>query len=125
MALSEEMREMITEKHGEVVANFTITEMPAGGASETIREEWVGITMPVRVAYLGGRAFEAASYFDELTQTEAVSRDPVTIVGLEAVEALEDAGKNTAADFWQPYKLGEFIFNGHEGELTPVADAPK
>lgn len=122
MALTDNLNREISKIYGEIAANFTIKQIPEGGAPESIRQEWVGITMPVRTFSLGSKAMEACSYFDALTFTVIDNPEPVTIVGMEAVEALKEAGKNSAAEFWLPFGLAEFVFRGYEGDLVPHID---
>ena len=116
-----ETEQALSEIYGEVGAHFTITETPAGGAPEAIKEQWVGLTMPVRVANLGRGALEARIAFDVLTMQMIENNSPVSVTGIDAIHALEDADKQDAADFWSPYGLALFTSRGHEGILVPVA----
>lgn len=118
--LSPEIEQAVAEIYGQVGAQFTITETPAGGAPAAIKEQWIGLTMPVRVANLGRGALEARHAFDVLTMQMTENDAPVSIAGIDALHALDIATKHEAVDFWAPYGLALFTFRAHEGLLVPV-----
>lgn len=120
MALSNEVLNELTNAYGEIKANFTITQIPLGGAPEHIKKEWLGVTLPVRSSKLGAKALDACLYFDALTLTVIENTEPVAIEGVEAIDALEEAKKIEAVEFWLPYRLAPFVFRANEGDLVPV-----
>lgn len=118
--LSPEIRAALDNVYGPVLAEFTLDQAPQGGAPIEIREQWIGITLPVRERNLARLAFGSIKYFDYLTFNTTQNDDPVSIAGIEAVDALVVAERFEAADFWLPYQAGLFTFRGHEGELKSL-----
>lgn len=118
-----DLNKTITSMYGEVGAYFTITEIPAGGAPLVIKEQWVGLTLPVRIANVGRQAlgYEVRVY-DIITKQVRENNEPVPVTGLEALHVLDSAGKQEAVDFWLPYGLALFTFRAHEGLLAPVVE---
>ena len=110
----------LTALYGRVLATFTLNQVPASAAPMSIREQWVGITLPVREHALAQLAFGQIKYFDFLSFNERSNPDPVSISGYEAVDALDEAGRDEAVDFWIPYSEGEFTFRGYEGKLISL-----
>ncbi len=64
-----------------VFAQFVVEETPQGHAPEAIREDWVGLSLPVRA--------------------NAESDGALPIVAFEAVDQLEHAGKQRSARWWK------------------------
>lgn len=110
----------LTRLYGPVLATFTLDQTPESGAPVAIREQWIGITLPVRERALAQLAFGAVEYFDYLDFNTKRNPDPVSISGFEAVDALDEAGKDEAVDFWAPYSEGLFTFRGYEGTLKSL-----
>ena len=110
----------LTRLYGPVLATFTLDQVPESAAPISIREQWVGITLPVRERALAKLAFGQIEYFDILSFNEKSNPDPVSISGYEAVDALDEAGRDDAVDFWAPYSEGEFTFRGYEGTLVSI-----
>lgn len=119
-ALPQEIEAALTEVYGPVKAEFIITQTPKGGAPEDIKEQWVGVSLPVRAAHLGQTALAPTRNFDCLTQQITKNDDPVAITGIDAVHALAEAGKESAARFWDSMQMAKFIFQAHEGTLQPL-----
>jgi hypothetical protein len=118
--LPEDIEQGLVEVYGQVGATFIITQTPQGGAPEEIKEQWVGTTLPVRNRNLGQAALSPTVNFDYLRQQFIETDDPVSITGIDAVQALRDAGKEEAARFWEAYQLASFVFRAHEGTLEPL-----
>jgi hypothetical protein len=118
--LPAKIEQSLSEVYGLVGAHFTITDVPQGGAPHEIKEQWVGVTLPVRAAHLGRAALAPRRSFEILTQQIVENDDPVSVTGLEAVHGLREAGREEAADFWAQYQLALFTFRAHEGLLVPV-----
>jgi len=118
--LSPEIKAALDDVYGPVRAGFTLDQAPQGGAPMEIRKQWIGVTLPVREKNLARLALGSAEYFDYLTFNTAQNDDPVSIAGIEAVDALVVAERFEAADFWLPYQAGLFTFRGHEGELKSL-----
>ena len=117
--LPAEVLEGLDEVYVPIVIDFTITQVPEGGAPEEIRREWVGLSLPVReqnALGLGPR------YFDLLTGQMRDNPSSVGISGIEAVDALYRAGKIEASNFWYPYHLGLFTFRAYEGRFDHLRD---
>lgn len=112
----------LTRMYGPVIATFTLDQIPEGAAPSSIREQWVGITLPVREQALAQLAFGQIEYFDFLSFNEKSNPDPVSISGYEAVDALDEHGKDEAVDFWAPHSEGLFTFRGYEGKLVSLED---
>ncbi len=115
--LSAEILGPLEEVYGPIVINFALTQVPAGGAPDYIKEQWIGASLPVREANLGRLA---SRYFDLLSGEFKENDEPVPITGIEAIHALEEAGKYQAAEFWYPYQFGAFIFRSNEGEFQAL-----
>jgi hypothetical protein len=120
MPLAEETNEEFTRVYGEIRAHFTVTQIPKGSASEEIRREWVGLDLPVRAKFLGEEALKETTYFDTLSGDVIKNTESVTVVGVDAIVALDDAGKEEASDYWAPFAFATFVFRASEGVLTPV-----
>jgi len=106
----------IEKELGLVVATFTIQQVPAGAAPETIRRDWVGATLPVRQALLDDLSGRQ-QYYDLLSGERKTNPDAVPVYGMDAVNALDDMGRDRAARFWQNYAVATLVFSGSEGNL--------
>lgn len=80
-----------------------ITKAPPGFAAPEIREQWVGVDIP-------------------LPSEEEIAEDPPTDISIgtanaggylvlkdKAIEALRLSGKNDAADFWASLPIGRYL----------------
>lgn len=121
--LPEDIESFLDEVYGPVVATFTIEKTPQGGAPEEIRKDWLGIGLPVRAENLSARALAQTIYFDQLRGRTIENDDPVAVTGIDAVHALEQAGRESAAQFWAAAQLASLVFRAHEGKL--VVDDPQ
>lgn len=110
----------LTRLYGPILATFTLDQTPEGAAPVSIREQWVGITLPVREQALAQLAFGRIEYFDFLSFNKKSNTDPVSVSGYEAVDALDEVGKDEAVDFWAPHSEGLFKFRGYEGTLVSI-----
>ncbi len=121
--LPPEITRALDEVYGPIQAEFTLTQTPAGAAPDYIKEQWIGIPLPVREHNLGLLALGTISFHDYLSQTEAINDEPVPIAGIEAVNALQEAKMLDAARFWTPYAAGLFTFRAYEGDLAPLKES--
>jgi len=119
--LSSEITDALDATFGLVVARFVLTRTPAGAAPVSIKEQWIGVALPVREILHGGPPIQ---YEDALSGEAKVNMSPVQVVGIEAVSALRQAVRNTAAEFWAEYAYDLLIFRAHEGELQPLDGQP-
>ncbi len=115
--LSPRIRSYLDTEYGPVQATFNIDKIPEVGAPDAIKEQWLGIPLPVRERNLGELALGATKYHDLLTASEKQNDEPVPIVGLEAVDALVTADRLDAVRFWLPHQMGLFTFRASEGQL--------
>ena len=118
--LPPELKAQFDQEYGPILAEFTLDQTPQGGAPLHVREQWVGTPLPVRETSIAQLAMGEVEYFDVLTFNAKRNDDPVSILGMEAIEALVGAGKIDAADFWVPYQDGLFTFRGYEGQLRSL-----
>ena len=72
-----------------VLGQFSIESTPPGFAPEEIREDWIGLTLPVRFT----------------VDIEQVPEIPV--MAAEALHGLEVAGRTIARDWWRQYYAEE------------------
>ena len=82
--------------------SFTPMETPPGEAPERLREEWVGVQMPLspRVVYLDHPKTHAEGMRSGRAMTET-NIDFVLVSVENALQALREHGKDDAADEWQ------------------------
>ncbi|MFZ1484263.1 MAG: hypothetical protein WAS36_04605 [Candidatus Saccharimonadales bacterium] len=117
MPITERTLERLDQLYGPVIVDFTVTEVPEGAAPLHIKEQWLGVKLPVRESNLGRLA---TRYLDLLSGEFRENPYPVPIEGVEAVSALEDAGRLDASAHWTPYSDGLFTFRAYEGVFTAV-----
>ena len=103
---------------GDVIATFTVQQLPQGAAPQTIREQWIGVPLPVREKTLN-EAAETPIYTDALTDEQVLNVEAVPVYGYDAIEALQEAGRDDAAEFWhlQGFGFAELVFRASEGAL--------
>ena len=116
-ALSDKILSSLEGAYGPVALNFLLTQTPEGAAPDHIREQWVGVQLPIRHGNLGGLA---TRYVDLLSGEHKENDEPVAVVGIEGMYALREAGKAEAAAFWAPYAGRLLVFRAHEGEFRSV-----
>lgn len=116
-SLPKEVLMTLENTYGPVVINFALTQMPQGHAPAHIKEQWLGVPLPVRQDNLGGLA---TRYYDLLSGSYKDNDDPISVAGIEAVHALQEADHLAAAEFWTPYQLGLFTFRAYEGEFQAL-----
>jgi hypothetical protein len=79
-----------------------IISAPPGEASQEIREDWIGLTLSILESELQGIP---VSVVKDPTKLEEVLKNrggyPVSLK--EAIEALEKAGKQKAANYWKDF----------------------
>lgn len=93
------------------MAKIKIIEVPPGFASEYIRKQWVGIEIPL--------AKKPIPEGKETFQIGNQNADGYQVKGTDAVQALLNAGKQDAANFWKMYESGNFKFKKEVCELVP------
>lgn len=120
--LSPEITRALDEVYGPIQAEFTLTQIPAGAAPDYIKEQWIGVPLPVRELNLGMLALGTISFHDYLSETETTNSEPIPIVGIEAVDALQQADQLEAVRFWAPYAAGLFTFRAYEGDLASLKE---
>lgn len=95
-----------------MLLRYRVTRTPAGEAPQSVREEWVGVILPVKE--LIGRCRGAGV----LTGAPSPIADGVAVRGVDAIEALKAADRLDAARWWEEnYKGNELLFEKSEGEL--------
>jgi hypothetical protein len=108
---------VIEDAYGPVAADFRVRQTPQGDAPDYIRDQWVDMTLPVRRRHLGAAAI---CYTDRLSGEDKEVGSPVIVTGIEAVQALHEAGRVDAATFWAMFEPEILVFRAHEGELRPL-----
>jgi hypothetical protein len=78
-----------------------IVKTPPGFAPEQIRQQWVGLEMSAKPEMDVNGSFRIGTENIGGYQVEA----PV------ALQALKDAGKDAALEFWLPYLRGDLVFH--------------
>ena len=126
--LSPETAQQIETAYGPIKASFTVRCVPEGSAPVAIKEQWIGIELPVRAVNITRFALGALakgsgpshSYIDALSGEPKYNDWPISVYGLEAVDKLAEAGRDEAASFWLPYAAGLFTFRHYEGDLLEL-----
>lgn len=82
-----------------------ITSVPAGGAPLKIRKQWVGMVLPVDLVVPEEVSVFLVGDIDGITG-QPYSADDLNLTGYsvlksEAINALREAGRVEAADYWQ------------------------
>ncbi|MEI7689159.1 MAG: hypothetical protein WCI91_03160 [Candidatus Nomurabacteria bacterium] len=91
------------------MARIKIVEVPPGFAPKHIREQWVGVEIPLveNPTPEGKESFQIGNQNSGGYQVD----------GVEAVRSLIADGKLEAANFWLPYATGNFKFKKEVCEL--------
>lgn len=118
--LSPRIRSYLDTEYGPVIANFTLDKKPEVVAPLRIREQWLGIPLPVREKNLGKIALSACKNLDLPTSLYLLTDEPVSIVGLEAVDALVEANRLDAVRYWLPHHMEIFTFRTTEGHINLI-----
>jgi hypothetical protein len=112
---------LLREQLGQIVGTFTVHTIPHGAAPETIKQQWLGVSLPVRErlleSVLGGTV-----YLDILSSDVKVNPQPMPVYGFDAVAALRKAGRVEAADFWadQGFEFATMQFRCNEGDFESI-----
>ena len=109
----------------EIIAWFQITAMPAGGAPEAVRAQWIGVPLPVRRPrpVEGPDAHLARDVADRSLK---VIPDGVVVEMHDAITMLRLHGREEAADWWQAQNLrAALVFRTFEGRLLPPSLAAR
>lgn len=83
--------------------SIRIVSVPPGFAPEAIRKQWVGIRIPL--ATKKERRLNPPSRFG----IGSSNQGGFLVLRSKAVEALRDAGRNRAADYWGDTQLGYYL----------------
>lgn len=87
-----------------------IINVPSGCAPEWIRQQWVGIEMPV---------FDGELPLDEGSWSGNENINGYIVAIKEAVEGLRGADCDSAADFWESFPTPFLRFNEKDCEVIP------
>ncbi|MFO0781816.1 MAG: hypothetical protein U0524_02895 [Candidatus Saccharimonadales bacterium] len=95
------------DAHYPVFAQFVVEEVPSGHAPEEVRQDWVGLSLPVRA------------------QTR--QNDGVPVLAFEAVDKLERAGRQNSATWWRRDYIVDLPprFNQLPGVLSSQEEAER
>lgn len=118
--------ELIASQLGEIVATFTIQQVPLGRAPNEVKEAWVGVSLPIRSDNLPSGILPGRQVvFDEITRQYSEIDSPVRVYGLDAVMSLDNAGKSEAAQYWVDtgFVFATLVFRANEGELSPLVES--
>ena len=85
------------------MSSIRITAVPPGFAPEYIREQWVGVTIPMPSAQ------ELAEYPVSDMRIGSENLEGYLVFREKAIEALMEAGKKEAALFWDGLLLGKYL----------------
>lgn len=112
--------EQLEKEYGRVTHLFTITQVPFGFEPEAIRNQWVGVPVPVREHLLS--LGQGLGYSVDFFESHAGQPHPaaVHIVIQDAVVALLNQGRSEAATYLGSRFHPRFVlaFREREGELT-------
>jgi len=102
---------------------FAVDRLPAGEAPLEVREQWVGLALPVRHdRYVEGPEPLVGRGVKSFTARH--HSDGVIVLSPDAIDALSEAGRSGAAAYWEVHlgRLGfpALLFNVSEGRLLPV-----
>ena len=129
------MSRALEQAYGPVAAEFAVDVRPIGGAPEQIRDQWVGIELPIRSLYVArlqlgsiGRRFIQAP--NDSARTDAITGEPlrehawgpVEIVGHDAIDRLKQAERHDAAEYWDDYAEAIFAFRLFEGHFRSTRE---
>ncbi len=91
------------------MAKIKIIAVPPGFAPEEIRKQWLDIEIPL-----------AQNPIPEGKEVARIGNDNTggyQVKGVDAVQALKDAGKDEAANFWKTFSSGNFTFKKEVCEI--------
>jgi hypothetical protein len=100
---------------------FLVERVPAGEAPEDIRQQWVGLLLPVRHDRPVEAPLPLAGVGVE-TRTPSQVVDAVVVTLADCLAALDDADRAEAAAYWRlKAPVGALAFESAEGRLlTPT-----
>jgi hypothetical protein len=134
------MNEVYPGQEPEKIAQwFFPARTPEGGAPDEIREQWVGVPLPVRESNATISEDRLVSGFligaNVNRPGDIKVNDPEDMVSVDlsdAIKALEMAGREEAAYWWvnwsetkPPYFGNNLMFKADEGDLLTPAEAEK
>jgi hypothetical protein len=118
------------EHQEEIVRWFVPNKTPNGGAPEDVREQWVGVPIPVRRSDAESGAGIVGDYLIGASVAEIRDvkvNEPnkiVTVNAIDAIKALTVAARHDAAVWWgnwfmtrHPMMGTKLMFGAHEGDL--------
>lgn len=101
---------------------FVIEKIPAGGAPEHIKQQWIGVALPLR--YERNMDGPEPRVAEEIGTYELVEiEDGVTIWRSDALQALRLFNRNEAAGWWSLEGPSALIFNASEGRILSTEHA--
>lgn len=80
--------------------NIIITKVPPGFAPDHIREAWLGVTLPVA-------SDEDKAQYNIVRRSGTKNGNGYEVLTEKAIEALREADKNEAAEYWE-YTQAQF-----------------
>lgn len=102
---------------------FLVMSTPDGGAPEAIREDWVGVVLPVRRPRPAEGPEPHVGRHVATRQTSLIA-DGVAVATRDAVRSLRLFGRGEAAAWWEDYFVTRpattaLVFRTWEGRLLP------
>lgn len=108
----------------EIQGWFVPRTTPYGTAPEHIKEQWVGVPLPLR--QLGSDETPRVSIGHDLGNVLGVhiTENPANVYGADALKALRIFDRDEAADFWDAYVYPDdtLTFRHKEGQFYPTAE---
>jgi len=92
------------------MSKIKIIAIPPGFAPQEIREQWVGIEIPL--------SKNPIPHGEESFRSGSENGDGYQVLATEAIVALRNAGKNDAANFWKNLAGGTLVFKKDLCELV-------
>jgi hypothetical protein len=112
---------------GEIVYWFVVTSTPAGGAPDAIRDDWVGVVLPVRRPRPVEGPEPHVGRHIATRQTTFIT-DGVAVATGDALLSLRLFGRIEAAVWWETFfatrpTTTALVFRTWEGRLLPPSYA--
>jgi hypothetical protein len=91
----------VSETNNTLSMNIRIVKVPPGFAPLHIREQWIGVQMPFKNEMDDGGG---------AVRIGIENAGGYQVLATSAIQALKDAGKDEAVDFWSPVLTGTLVF---------------
>lgn len=101
---------------------FVIRDIPAGGAPEDVKQQWVNIPLPCRRPHAEAPEVHFGTEVGRGFGSVRVIEDGVAIEADDAIKALRLFGRESAATWWETYygrNGSALVFRAYEGEIIP------